>query len=233
MIQIETTLAPDDRKDTIASQLVRSIREDILCGELAPGEKINIERLRERLHVSLSPLREALSRLSSGGLLEAEDNRGFRVPSLSLSQLAEVTQLRVQFEPMALRRAIVSGDIEWEEQVIQALHRVNRITRDPKDRKSLEDWESAHGRFHHALIAGCGMPLLLQFCAVLHNHNDRYRRILLKTSSGDRNVGAEHTMIAEASVSRRADDACSALREHIERTGANLHRHLSKRLADG
>ena len=76
------------------------------------------------------------------------------------------------------------------------------------------------------LIAGCGMPILINFCSMLLNLNDRYRRTFLKRTSGDRNVMLEHSEIAQATVARDADYACERLREHLARTATNLHRHL-------
>src|SRR5258707_7831769 len=75
----------DDGKNTIASQLAERLREAIVSGQLEAGSKINLERAREKFEVSLSPLREALARLISDGLVQFEDNRGYRVAGISLS----------------------------------------------------------------------------------------------------------------------------------------------------
>ena len=81
-----------------------------------------------------------------------------------------------------------------------------------------------------ALITGCGMPLLLNACRVLHNLNDRYRRIFLRKAGGDREDPGEHAEIARwRAVARDVEAACARLREHIQRTGTNLHRYLSER----
>jgi DNA-binding GntR family transcriptional regulator len=225
-------LAPADLpKDTIASQLVRRLREAILSGELAPGAKINLERVRHGFDVSLSPLREALARLIADGLVTFEDNRGYRVAPVSLANLEEITALRTEFETLALRHAIAAGNLEWEGDVIRALHRLNRTARDPARPETLEAWEAAHSRFHLALIAGCAMPQLLSFCRVLLNLNDRYRRVFLQTQPGDRDVSAEHNDIAHAAVARDTEFACARLREHIQRTGTNVRNHLSTALA--
>jgi DNA-binding GntR family transcriptional regulator len=231
----EAALAPlaDDRKNTMASQLLARLREAILVGDLAPGTKINLERARARFDVSLSPLREALARLISDGLVEFEDNRGYRVAPVSLANLAEVTHLRSEFESLALRNAIAAGTLDWEGDVMRALHRLSRTVRDPARPESFEQWEAAHSDFHLALIAGCAMPQLLGFCRVLHNLNDRYRRIFLQTQPGDRNVGAEHREIAELALARDVETACARLRDHIQRTGSNLRRHLADRLNEG
>jgi DNA-binding GntR family transcriptional regulator len=221
----------DDGKNTIASQLVDRLREAIVSGQLEAGTKINLERAKEHFAVSLSPLREALARLISDGLVEFEDNRGYRVAPLSLSNLEEITRLREEFEIFALREAMIAGDIEWEGDVMRALHRLNRTVRDAACPETLEQWEARHREFHIALISGCGMPVLIGFCRVLLNLNDRYRRTFLRATSGDRTVGAEHSEIAQRVVARDIDHACARLKQHIHRTGTNLRRHLAKNLA--
>ena len=220
----------DGEKKTIASRVSHEIRQAILRGDMEPGSKINLDRLRTSYDISLSPLREALSRLVADGLVELEDLRGYRVAPVSTSNLAEVTRLRVEFESLALQHSIEQGDLEWESDVMRSLYRLNRIERDPARPESLEAWEEAHHDFHRQLIQGCGMPLLLRFCSVLHNLNDRYRRLFLATNPGDRDVRSEHIAIAEAAVARRSSEACTALRHHIDRTGTNLKRALAAAL---
>lgn len=216
----------DAPKETIASRVSAELREAIMRGDLPPGQKINLDRVRADLEVSLSPLREALSRLTSDGLVQAEDQRGYRVAPVSLADLEEVTRLRMDLESLALRYAIEAGDIEWESGVVAALHRLNRIERDPAVPESFEAWEVAHAAFHLQLIRGGGMPLLLHFCGVLHNINDRYRRIFLSRNPGDRDVRKEHRGIVDAAMARDTERASTLLRRHIERTGANVRKKL-------
>src|SRR6185437_17138450 len=89
-------------------------RAAIMRGDLMPGTKLNLDRMRESFGVSLSPLREALCRLESDGLVTVVDQRGYRVTSVSDENLAEVTQLRVKLECWALKEAMVHGDVVWE-----------------------------------------------------------------------------------------------------------------------
>lgn len=222
----------DDGKNTIASQLMDRLREAIVSGQLAAGSKINLSRASASFNVSLSPLREALARLISDGLVEFEDNRGYRVAPVSLGNLEEITTLREQFETYALAESIRVGDVEWEGNVMRALHKMNRTERDSSRPETLECWEATHRDFHLALISGCGKPLLLSFCAVLLNLNDRYRRTFLRRTSGDRNVATEHSEIAQGAVARDLDYACAKLKDHIHRTGTNLRRHLAERGVD-
>lgn len=211
---------------TKASLLTDRIREAILSGDLRPGAKINLARLRETLGVSLSPLREALARLIAVGLVEFHDNRGYRVAPVSRADLAEITRLRAEFETLALAEAIAHADVSWEGDVIRALHRLNRIERRIDEPATLVAWEAAHRAFHLTLLSGCQLGHLLNFCSVLHNLNDRYRRVFLAQSGGDRNVAQEHGEIAQGAVARDAEFACARLREHILRTGTNLQARL-------
>lgn len=218
----------DDGKNTIGSQLAFRLREAIISGELEAGSKINLDKARQSFNVSLSPLREALARLIADGLVEFEDNRGYRVSPVSLGNLEEITSLREEIEVFALGESIRIGDTEWEGNVMRVLHKLNRAERDASRPETLEHWEAIHRDFHLTLISGCGKPLLLQFCKTLLNLNDRYRRIFLTMTSGDRNVSQEHSEIAQGAVARDLDYATDKLRQHIHRTGTNLLGHLAR-----
>jgi len=211
---------------TLSAAVAIQLRQAIISGRLEPGSRLRLDDLRSRFGVSLSPLREALMGLSAERLVEIEGQRGFRVPPVSQPALEEITTLRMEFETMALRAAIATGDIEWESMVAGALHRLLRTGRAPSG-EGLEAWESAHTAFHMSLLSASSMPLLLKFCSVLHDHSNRYRRMFLKTHLGDRDVPGEHTRIAELTMARKADQACELLRQHIGRTGENVRLALT------
>ena len=227
----QSSTTDDGRKHTKATKLVDRLHEAIISGRMRPGTKINLELVRREFDVSLSPLREALARLIAMGLVELHDNRGYTVAPVSVANLVEITELRVDAESRALAKAIAVGDLAWGSDVMRRLHQLNRLPRDPAIPQTLEDWERAHRNFHMALLSGCQMPLLLNFCAMLHNLNDRYRRVFLAASGGDRDVNVEHSEIAQGAVARDAEYACQRLREHIGRTGSNLRARLATEIA--
>ena len=102
---------------SLTSAVLAHVRAEILSCRLKPGEKVLISLLARRLGVSLSAVREALSRLAAEGLVRAEDQRGFRVTPVSIEDLRDITRTRVDLEGLALRRAIELGDARWEERV--------------------------------------------------------------------------------------------------------------------
>lgn len=222
----------DDGTSTFSSVLVRRLRQAILTGELAPGTKLRLEALRQRLGITQSrgPLREALSRLGAEGLVLIEDQRGYRVAQVSEKNLREIAKLRVHFESLALRESIARGNREWEAGIVATEYRLGQVRRsDAMSVEEHESWGAEHRAFHFALLAACDMPLLLSYCASLHDQNDRYRRLFLKRNPFDRDVNSEHKAIAAAALERNADLACALLAQHIERTTRNICTALAPR----
>src|SRR5208282_1746256 len=110
------------RSMTRADFVHAQIRDEILRGLLPPGGRLRLAELAERFSVSQSVIREALTRLAEQGLAVALPQQGFRVITLSLKDLNDLTEARVQVEGLVLRQAIQRGDIGWESSVVAAHH---------------------------------------------------------------------------------------------------------------
>lgn len=217
-------------KPTLAGQIRDELRIRILNGALKPGERLNLDALKQDYAVSLSSLREAVTQLSSDGLIETQTQRGYRVAPISHENLDEVTCLRAELEPLALKLAMQNGGLDWETEVMGCLYRLNHTERRADDPESVAAWEEAHNRFHIALIDRCDMPLLMKFHRILMNMNDRYRHLFLRIQADQSDLIAEHTAIAEAATQRQEDEAVALLTAHIRKTGAALKRHLTNEL---
>ncbi len=209
---------------TLTSAIYARLRADILAGRCRPSEKLLIAPIGRRFSVSLAAVREALSRLVADGLVIAEDQRGFRVSPLSLADLHDVTHTRIELECLALRRAIARGDAAWErelEAAWDALRRTPYGTPEERLRHSAE-WSVLHGRFHHALVAACGLEWLLRFRATLYEQSERYRLLGRVVSAGARDVTDEHRRIVEAALARDSDTAEAALARHFQLTADTI-----------
>jgi DNA-binding GntR family transcriptional regulator len=230
MKTISAAAGPEEATPTLAAGITMRLRTLIATGEVQPGEKLHLDDLRAKFGVSLSPLREALSRLSAEGFVTAmSTQRGFRVAPVSEHNLLEVTRLRAELEAFALRESITHGDDGWEEALVVNLHRLAKLERAAVKGPRVESWERAHRSFHQSLLAACRMPLLLNFCSTLHDLSDRYRRLFLENHPIDRDVMKEHRNICDAALERRPDQACALLRDHIERTGRIVLGALNER----
>ena len=96
--------------ETVGETAYRRIRSDIVFGRLAPGEKLKLDRVSETFGVSISTLRELLSRLCSEGLIVAEGQRGFEVAPVSAEDFREVAAMRQLLECHALERSFQAED---------------------------------------------------------------------------------------------------------------------------
>ena len=89
------------------------LRADLLACRIIPGKKLKIQDLCDRFSVSLGAVREALSRLTSEGLVVAEPQRGFRAAPISAADLVDLTMVRVEIDTLCLKRAIAGGNVDW------------------------------------------------------------------------------------------------------------------------
>lgn len=200
------------------------LRSDVLACRLRPGQRLRINDLSQDLGVSLSAVREALSRLTAEALVVAEPQRGFRAAPISADELRDLTAVKVEIECMCLRRAIIAGDIAWEERLVSAHHRLTRTAereRDDPDRLG-EAWSDAHRNFHSALVAGCDSPCLLEIREMLYARSERYRRLSVPLARAQRNILQEHQEIVDATLARAPDRATALLAAHLEQTSAIL-----------
>lgn len=205
---------------TLASSVYERLRGDILRGQLAPGSKLRIEFVSERYDAGHSPVREALNRLSSDGLVDRRDQRGFYVAAASVADLLELTRTRCWLEEIGLRESIKAFSPEWEEGVVLALHRLGRVPRSisPHAYQENPDWERLHRAFHRSLIAGCGSRWLMAFCDQLADQAYRYRQLSVQQVYPKRKEKDEHLAVVNAILARDADLAVALLNEHYHKT---------------
>lgn len=229
---IDPAPSSDRGKTTLAASLVDKLRQEVLTGALLPGQPLRLDELRERYGVSLSPLREAVSRLGAEGLLQIEQQRGVRVAPVSAENLAEVVLLRAELEPLALRDAIEHADDNWEARITTALAMLTRQEKQGEGQHRVERWERLHRQLHTELISTCTMPLLLQFCNMLNDRGDRYRRLFLADKTVDASVMREHREIVDASLELNADKACRLLRDHIVSSSKYVREAIERRLQE-
>lgn len=229
----------DANGGTLASDVYERLRHDILCGELPPGQKLRSEHLRDRYSVGNSPIREALNRLSSDGLVVREDQKGFHVANVSRVELEELVRTRCWLEEIGLRQSMaLRGSKEgtaWEEKLVLAFHRLSRVPRSSNERtfSANPEWEVLHRAFHAALISGCGSRWLEVFCTQLSDQADRYRQFAVAASYPKRNELDEHKGIFDAIIEGDVDEAVKRLHNHYRYTAEIIMNSDSELLADG
>ncbi len=205
------------------AQAYEKLKQQIINMELAPGSPINEAELAERLGVSKTPLREALTQLERDGLVDNVPARGSSISHITAQEVEDVLQIREIIETgVAKRLAAVGGSPELlaERDAVAAL----LLSRDEQGEIVFE-WGS-HEDVHLILINALGNELLV---TVYSRLMDRISRI--RNYYGDRftkrrraDMAAEHAAILDAIVCGDASTAEQKMLQHLQNARAFLGR---------
>ena len=213
----------ESAKPTRVQEVYDRIRASLLSGEHAPGSKLKMSTFTAQYGVSLSVVREAVTRLAGEGLVEASPQRGFAVARLTIDALQDLTHARVLIETLALSESIQVGDLAWEASVLATHHTLAHTAMMTTGGHVNHAFTAAHRDFHHTLLAGCGSAQLEEVATGLRDRSELYQHWYQEYAHDKtRDIAAEHRSIAELTVARDQTGATQALRDHIERTTASL-----------
>ena len=208
---------------TLTERAEASLEEAIVKGRLSPGTKLRIADLAAEFGVSQTPMREALSRLVSRGLVNAVGQRGFRVAPTSAQDLADITLTRVTLETAALRRSMRAGGGRWEGEIVSSLHQLKRLVGRGRILKNTPELNRVHKNFHASLIAACGSSRMIDLASRLYDQAFRYRHIMLSAAVDADDFIAEHEILSQVVLSRSAGTAVAKLSAHLERTYSDIY----------
>jgi DNA-binding GntR family transcriptional regulator len=211
---------------SLAEDVYEALRADVLLGRRLPGARIQLRDLADEHGVSLSVVREAVTRLASEDLVVATPQRGFRVRSLSLEDLRDLTWVRIQIETLALRQSIANGDVDWEADLVSAHHRLAGTPTQLEDGTPNVGWMAVHGAYHTALCAAARSPTLERIRRQLFDASELYRYWSATLPAGTvtvrRHADEEHRDICEAALARDADRAVELMTAHLNATARQL-----------
>ncbi len=203
-----------DQADQVASRL----RALIISGELPAGTRLGQAELAIRFNVSRMPIREALQRLANDGFVEVVPNSGARVAPLTIDDLAELSEMRVAAETLALSRAIPNlSDAQID---------LARTAQAQSEAAPAGDFGLYNARFHQILYEPCARPRLLDHIERLTALSERYLLTITETLDYTHRSDAEHHQLIEACQARDIDAATRCLTRHIENAATALAHHL-------
>jgi DNA-binding GntR family transcriptional regulator len=197
-----------------------ALRDAILDGRLAPGRRISQAGIAHAVGTSRVPVREALRRLETEGLVTLVPRSGAWVAKLSFEEYTELYTIREWLEPPALA-ASVPGLAD------EAIAELGALVAGMEAAAGSTAWLDLDRRFHLLSYAGAPLPRLRHMIEGFWNTTQQYRRAHLAylTSSRDLTlVHAEHRLLHAAIVRRDAEGAEQVLRSHIRRTRLDLAR---------
>ena len=155
----------------------QTLRQRLLQGDFAPGTRLGEERLASEIGVSRTPIREALSRLHSEGLVERLPDGGFGPTLVNLHLIRELYEIRFALEQFALRRTDGSGPAH-DEDLVRALHADWTDMEAPSADDEVDgDFVLLDEDFHERLAAAAGNESLVE---QLHKVNERIRIVRMQ-----------------------------------------------------
>jgi DNA-binding GntR family transcriptional regulator len=211
---------------TTKSELAyNSVRQKILSGEFAPGSVINQATLARTIGISTTPLREALRRLKTEGLVELDAHRDARVTELKAEEARDLLEMRRSLDPLAASLAAQRRTKADIAEIRAALDGLEPLPGDPEYAHLLH-----HRRFHAAIYRASHNDLLIETLEGLWDKADRYRRLALEVERGSvarAKKAQEHRSLAEMVVAGDGDVAAAVMTEHIDTSlGAQVARRL-------
>lgn len=197
---------------TLWQQVHERLREDILAGELEPGTVLTEVALAKSLGVSRGPIREALGRLASEGLVTITPRRGAIIAGLTPEEFVEAYQVREALETLAIRLAVP----RLTSQERESLHELHAEMVDHAKRGEVNAFFEANAAFHRTFTEASGNGRLQEMYRGLMDQMARYlARSLALRGTLERSV-AEHSAILEAVDAGDAERAARLLADHIE-----------------
>ncbi len=221
-------MTTDSTHQSLVDYCYKNLKEGIIRGDFAPGEKLRIAKLTAHLNVGPTPIREALSRLTSSGLIEAEANRGFYVKRISEADVRDIYATFNKIEILALSQAIELGDTSWEAHILAALYKLSVIEQAPPPVDSLT-WLQLNYEFHYSLVAACQSPCLLKIREDLYQLFDRYCHLSLLLNKHSLALNhKDHCDLAKAVIDRDKAKACKLMTSHLESSLKQVIEKLKK-----
>lgn len=221
--------APTPHQPSLSEQAYQRIRQQIIQLDLAPGDVVREDELREQLDIGRTPIREALQRLAREHFVQVIPRRGMFVTAIDVSELSTLLETRFVLEPYAARLAAARGSSDqWDEMAAELANA--ELTSLPArqlmtvDRRCHEImWEAAENRF------------LLDTLDMLYAQSDRLWHQYLSDVPDMSHAVTEHIEILDALRSGDSDRVAGLVEEHIhafdQRIRAAVTAHLASPLA--
>ena len=210
------------RRETLGAQVYHLLRDRILRGEIAGGSRLIQGPLSEEIGTSRIPVRDALKRLESDGLVRCDETGRYSVVQFSTEDAEEVYAIRRRLEPFAVELAARAMTSEAMGEIKSLFNELNKAAR----RRRLEKYIEINTSFHMAIYEASGMVRLVRIIRGLYSGVPSLTPIVLE----GRIVRSqeEHAEIVDRLAARDGAGAARAMDRHIENALAELQK--SKRV---
>ena len=204
---------------SLGQEAYERLLTELISLEITPGERLSVDALARRYRISQTPIREALARLESDGLVIKTHLRGFTAAAgFSRREFTQLFDIRLLLEPYAAGQAALHRSAEQAAALQELADRMRVGVPDPAAGTLLD------GQFHDLVATAAGNPLVRESLTRLHAHLHLAR---VPRPAGDAAPAAtEHECVVAAIVTGDRHNAEAAMRSHLERARDRLTRAL-------
>ena len=198
---------------SLADRAYLAIRDQLIMLDIQPGEPIDDDHLAKTLGVGRTPVREALKRLEGDRLVVSYPRRGTFATGMDIADLAYISEIRLQLEPLAARRAAERAPRTTRTELDELAVRVEAVDVARADRTQVMRWDLS---VHRAIYRAANNPHLEDVLIRYDNLATRIHCMFLdRLSTLDMQVVAEHVALLRAIAAGEADRAEDLAREHV------------------
>ena len=198
---------------SLADRAYLAIRDQLIMLDIQPGEPIDDDQLAKTLGVGRTPVREALKRLEGDRLVVSYPRRGTFATGMDIADLAYISEIRLQLEPLAARRAAERAPRTTRGELDELAVRVEAVDVARADRTQVMRWDLS---VHRAIYRAANNPHLEDVLIRYDNLATRIHCMFLeRLSTLDMQVVAEHVALLRAIAAGEADRAEDLAREHV------------------
>jgi DNA-binding GntR family transcriptional regulator len=210
------TVAPlelDSAPTSLAERAYLAIRDQLIMLDIQPGEPIDDDQLAKSLGVGRTPVREALKRLEGDRLVVSYPRRGTFATGMDIADLAHISEIRAQLEPLAARRAAERAPRLTRTELDELASKIEKVDIVRTDRTEVMRWDLS---VHRAIYRAANNPHLEDVLIRYDNLATRIHCMFLdRLSTVDMQVVAEHVALLRAIADGDADRAEDLAREHV------------------
>ncbi|WP_167577615.1 GntR family transcriptional regulator [Ammoniphilus sp. YIM 78166] len=203
---------------TKSDRVYEFLKEKILTASYKPRDRIVIREISRLLGVSDIPVREAIQKLSSEGLLETKSHRGARVAAINLKNLKEIFLIRTELETLAARLAVREAK---SEEIVKLDHLV-RIMDECYQSNNIPEYTRYNREFHMLLIRACHAPVLIEIIENLYMKSENSKMIFTYDSERLCVSNIEHREIVDGLIEKDEEKVARLIRFQKENGFRNV-----------
>lgn len=210
---------------SLGEQAYETIRDAIITLRLEPGQTIYENELADSLHISRTPIRDALQRLVSERLVDILPQRSKRVAYISELKVKESSFVRLSLESSAFRLA--AGDWRETERCAKAEKQIARLLREQSEAAEQQDVAEfllLDEEFHRCILQLAGNETLLEVVYHMRGHLNRFRYLAMKELVLTGSLVHEHEELFERLKKRDEDGVVKLLEHHLGKLDSEFPR---------